>query len=137
MLSFVLYAQTHGRIVDAQTKLPLSFATVSYKVGTDTRGVVADVQGEFSIPHKDIRQITVSCLGYNPKQIADISEHKPLIIELEEIAFLLGEVVVRPGDNPAIRIIKKALENKDINNFEKYSDYAYRCYLKTDRKSVV
>ena len=130
-LPFLSHAQTQGKIVDAQTKLPVSFATVSYKVGTDTRGVVADVQGDFFIPHKDIQQITVSCLGYNPKQIADISILKPLIIELEENVFLLGEVVVKPGNNPATRIIKKALENKDKNNFEKYSDYSYRCYLKT------
>ena len=131
MISFASHAQTQGKIVDAKTKLPVSFATVSYKVGADTRGVVADVQGDFTITHKDIKQINVSCLGYIPKQIEDISKLKPLIIELEENSFLLGEVVVTPGINPAIRIIKKAVENKDKNNFEKYSDYSYRCYLKS------
>ena len=129
MFSFVSYAQTQGKIIDAKTKLPISFATVSYKVGADTRGVVADVQGDFSIP-RDIQQITVSCLGYIPKQIADASYHKLLIIELEENALSLSEVVVTPGVNPAIRIIKKAVENKDKNNYEKYRDYSYRCYLK-------
>ena len=128
--SFALCAQIQGKIIDTQTKLPVSFATVSYKVGADTRGVVAGVQGDFSIPDKDVRQITVSCLGYNPKQVTDISEDKFLIVELEENSFLLGEVVVTPGENPAIRIVKKAIENKDKNNFEKYSDYSYRCYLK-------
>ena len=64
MVSFVSYAQTQGKIVDAQTKFPISFATVSYKIDSDTKGVVADVQGESSIPHKNIQQITVSCLGY-------------------------------------------------------------------------
>ena len=131
IVSFASYAQTHGKIVDTQTKLPISFATVSYKFGSDTRGVVADVHGNFSIPHKNIQQITVSCLGYIPKQIADISIHNPLIIELEENIFLLDEVVVTPGINPAIRIIEMALENRDKNNFERYRDYSYRCYLKT------
>ena len=131
IISFAAYTQTLGRIVDAQTRLPVSFATVSYKVGIDTRGVIADVQGNFSIPHQEIQHITVSSLGYNPKQIADISKQKPLIIELEENFLLLGEIVITPGNNPAIRIIKKVLENKNINNFENYSDYSYRCYLKT------
>ena len=131
IVSFASHAQTQGKIIDAQTKLPVSFATVSYKVGSNTRGVVADVQGDFSIPDKDIRQITISCLGYMPKQIADISGHNPLIIELEENIFLLNEIVVTPGENPAIGIIKKAVENRDKNNFEKYRDYSYRCYQKT------
>ena len=131
MISVALHAQIQGKIIDAKTKLPVSFSTVSYKVGTDTRGVVADVQGDFSIPHKNIQQITVSCLGYIQKQIAVTPTIKPLIIEIEENTFLLGEVVVTPGINPAHRIIKKAVENKDNNNFENYRDYSYRCYLKS------
>ena len=130
-IPFVSHSQIQGRIVDAQTKYPVSFATVTYKVASETRGVVADVQGDFSLPDENIQQITVSCLGYTPKEIAVISNHKPLIIELEENPFLLSEVIITPGINPAIRIIKKAVENKDVNNFDKYGNYSYRCYVKT------
>jgi hypothetical protein len=33
--------------------------------------------------------------------------------------------------NPAVRIIRKVLENKNINDFERYDKYAYQCYMKT------
>jgi hypothetical protein len=52
------------------------------------------------------------------------------LIELEEKAFLISELVVTPQNNPALRIIRNVLKNKDRHNFEKYEAYSYRCYFK-------
>jgi hypothetical protein len=43
----------------------------------------------------------------------------------------LNEVLITPGNNPALRIIHEALKNKHLNNFERYENYSYRCYQKT------
>ena len=131
IISIASFSQTRGRVIDAKTKIPVSFATISYYVGSDIKGVVADVQGYFVVQHKEVQKFTVSCLGYKPLEVSVDSDTKLLIVEIEENPFLLSEVVVTPENNPAIRIIKKALSNKDINNFDAYDDYSYRCYFKT------
>ncbi len=53
-----------------------------------------------------------------------------IIIELKEQYFQINEITVTPKNNPAIRIIRKALQNKAENNYERYPDYSYQCYLK-------
>jgi hypothetical protein len=52
------------------------------------------------------------------------------VIELEEQVLSIDEVIVTPQNNPALRIIRKVLDNKSSNNFENYSHYTYRNYHK-------
>ncbi|MDR2824897.1 MAG: DUF5686 family protein [Prevotellaceae bacterium] len=50
---------------------------------------------------------------------------------MQNNATSLDEVVVTPKNNPAHRIIRQVLKNKDFNNFEKYPEFSYKCYLKS------
>ena len=90
ILSLVSYAQIQGRIVDTEKKLPISFATVTYKIDSETKGVVADVQGNIIIPHNNVQQYTVSCIGYKAKEITDLS--KQIIIEFSKNIFIIKEL---------------------------------------------
>jgi hypothetical protein len=53
-----------------------------------------------------------------------------IIIELKTDTLNINEVIVTPANNPAIRIIRNALKNKEKNNFENYEKYRYQCYFK-------
>ena len=128
--------QVRGVVVDKETALPVTFATISYrgKDGGGRKGVVADVQGEFFIADSSVAELTVSCLGYKPATVALGATRalpQPLVVALEEDAVAIGDVVVTPKNNPALRIIQSALANREANDFERYSSYSYRCYFKT------
>lgn len=56
---------------------------------------------------------------------------KNITIELVKDTVTIGEVIVMASQNPAIPIIRKALKNKSINNFEAYKSYRFNCYFKT------
>jgi hypothetical protein len=125
------YSQIHGVITDKTTKHPIPFATISYYRNHQLRGTVADMQGIFTIPDKSIRKITVSNLGYRSQEInIDNTTAFPLIVELAEEIFNINEVIVTPENNPALRIIRRVIANKDRHNFEKYDNYSYQCYFK-------
>ncbi|HPV57317.1 MAG TPA: carboxypeptidase-like regulatory domain-containing protein, partial [Tenuifilaceae bacterium] len=99
-----------GTVVERNSKLPISFATVVYQKNSLQKGVITDVHGKFEIVESGISSITVSCMGYKSKQVvlASISNKLNLVIELEEAAYEIKGVVVTPKDNPALRIIRNA-----------------------------
>jgi hypothetical protein len=127
-----LQAQVRGIVVDKRTKEPVPAATLTYQSDNRRNGVSTDINGFFVVPQKSVRRFTVSCLGYRSKEIS-LSPPIPeqLIIELDEEVQQLNAIVVTPANNPALRIIRNALKNKDKNNFDKYDDYSFRCYMKS------
>ncbi|MDR1610447.1 MAG: DUF5686 and carboxypeptidase regulatory-like domain-containing protein, partial [Candidatus Symbiothrix sp.] len=123
-----IHAQIKGVITDKKTHFPIPFASLSYELGTTKSGMIANAKGEFSIV-PGIRTLTVSCIGYNSLTVYVTAGY--MFVELEENEIQLNEILIRPGNNPALRIIREALKNKDSNNFERYDNYSYRCYQKT------
>lgn len=88
-----------GKVVDAETKEALPFASV-FIIGK-TVGVVSNMQGEFDfhIP-ADMRNdiLAVSMIGYKTFEAPAwslLNDSKPAVIELQTMAVLLNEVVVR------------------------------------------
>jgi hypothetical protein len=122
-----------GIVIEKDTKLPIAFATVSYQVHTLQKGVVSDIHGKFIIRDSLIKSIAVSCVGFRKKTVwlKPDNDKTNIVIELQVDTISLNEVVIRPGDNPAIAIIKNVLKHKDENNYERYDKYRYRCYNKT------
>ena len=122
-----------GKIIEKNSKLPIPFASVVYQKQSLQKGIISDVSGRFEIEESNINSITVSCVGYKQKkiQIASEANRKNITVELETAIQEINEIVVTPANNPAIRIIKRVLENKKENNFENYEKYSYQCYFKT------
>jgi len=91
--------QIHGRILDAQTGAPLSYATVSInQLGI---GTASNMDGVWSlkVPANGANEkLTVNFMGYTSQvlNIADLS--KEITIRLVPSQFQITEVVVTPGD---------------------------------------
>ncbi|MBR6489475.1 MAG: carboxypeptidase-like regulatory domain-containing protein, partial [Muribaculaceae bacterium] len=80
----------NGRVVSASDNEPLIGATIQ-AVGTQ-QGTSTDINGEFTVTvNDDVKQLTVSCVGYKTQVVAVASF---VNVVLEEDNALLDEVVV-------------------------------------------
>lgn len=129
-------AQIKGVIVDKKTKLPIAFASVIYGKPPHQKAVISDSHGKFEIKDKNtpLADINVSCIGYLPVKVngETVLQSGKLYVELEVTNADLAELTVTPENNPAIRIVKAALQNKMMNNHLHYDKYSYSCYFKTN-----
>lgn len=133
--------QIKGHILDAKTKQPISFANITIK--DSLYGTISDVDGFFTIKIKYLPcKIQVSFVGYETKIISlDKYFDKPIQIFLYPQTFLLPELTIKASENPAHRIIRKAIEMRQINNPEQVQSFKYTSYNKLvfsiDKKSIV
>jgi len=121
-----------GKIIDASTKQSLAFVSVQEN-GT-SNGVLSDIDGKFQIvlrKNEASKVITFSYLGYQKKEVLiQLIDPQNALIELENLGFNLNEIVVNPGINPAIRIMKQVAKNADLNNPTKMQSFSYNSYNK-------
>lgn len=125
-----LSAQTviQGKVVDRQTDEPLSFANVT--APDSSRGDMTDIDGNFTLRFKKpVDSVVVSYVGYEKKKIS-IGEKEHYKIGLKPEDFELSKVTVTPGENPAHRIIKNAVENRDVNDPEADGAFELKTYNK-------
>jgi hypothetical protein len=89
-----------------------------------------DADGWFSIPgHDSIHSLSFSYVGFLPQTIVLPGDSVfPLRVILTPAAYELGEAVVIAGENPAHRIIRLALANRDRHNPTRLTGYQYRAY---------
>ena len=132
IFSAALFSQDNfisGKVIDPQTKEPLAF--VNILVNKDNQVSQTDIDGIFKITFKTkIDSLQFSYVGYETCVYKVLNKPGNLIIELKKKQFLLNEVVIFPGENPAHRIINKVIENRDKNNPEKMKSFSYSSYNK-------
>ncbi|MCL4482064.1 MAG: DUF5686 and carboxypeptidase regulatory-like domain-containing protein [Bacteroidetes bacterium] len=121
-----------GKITEASTGLPIPYATIVFK-GTFI-GTMSDLNGNFNLSTlTPTNTVEISSIGYKKKEIAvQLKKAVNLDIQLEEDIIMTGEVVVRPGENPAIPIFKKIIEHKKENNPANFPSWHSRLYSKTE-----
>ena len=119
--------------MEKNSRLPIAFASVTYQKQSVLRGVISNIHGKFEIHDTGINSLQVSCVGYQTNKVIIKPEMKlsDLVIELRTDTLTISEVRITPAMNPAVRIMKNVLKNKEKNNFENYDKYTYQCYLKT------
>ena len=119
-----------GKVVDANTRQPLPFVNII--INHDAlAGTTSDINGTFRLHSLvPIDSLTCSYVGYEKITIGGGSGDKPILIAMREADILLGEVVVRAGENPAFRIIRQVIANKPMHNPENISSYSCRSYNK-------
>ncbi len=131
-LNLVLVAQNYhvsGRVIDADTRQVLPF--VNIVINSGTRGGTTDIDGKFSFTsEEEIKSISLSYVGYEPQVFYPGQSAENLIIKMKSSAYPLPEYVVYPTENPADRIIKNAVANRDINDPEKLPAFTYTSYDK-------
>jgi hypothetical protein len=132
-LSIQLFGQqliVKGKITDAQTNHPLSFANI--RVESTTLGTSANGEGiyELKIPDGNYKLIA-SFIGYysDTLEIKSGSKKQEINFTLNQTKIDLQEIVINPGINPALEIIKKAIDKKRIRN-SRLKSYEVEAYTK-------
>ncbi|MFT6501028.1 MAG: hypothetical protein ACJASQ_001138 [Crocinitomicaceae bacterium] len=123
-----------GFIYEDSTEIPISFAKV-YILGTQI-GTFTDTNGYFilSTPSKKIIRdsIRINYLGFIAQVIPILKdETQSVVVNLKSSLFLdLGDVTVRPGENPAWRFMRKLIAEKKNNNPEMLNYSSFDEYSK-------
>ena len=119
-----------GRVIDFKTKESLAF--VNMVINNSNTGGTTDIDGKFNLRSlKPIQTIWLSYVGYEPKFITVGSRTHDLVIQMVQKDIDLQEVEILPGINPAHRIIRNVIENRDINDPEMVKTFSYTAYDKT------
>ncbi len=123
-----------GIIKNKATGEPVPFATIFFP--NSSIGTPADLDGNFTLsydtPPGDT--IMVEALGFKgTKLFLNKTQNKQdLVIELKPGATLLKEVVIRPGEDPAIQLLKKIIRRKPYNDPARFATYSYESYNKLE-----
>lgn len=121
--------QVAGRVIDSETRDALAFVTIQLNEGPE--GCISDIDGRFtaqsSVP---VYKLKLSYIGYEPVEYVIGKNDKDILIRLNKTAYELPEIVIKPGVNPAHRIISQVIANRYINDHEHLPSFTYTSYEK-------
>lgn len=120
-----------GLVIDEKNE-PLPFVNILINKN-QTDGVSSDIDGKFTINSSEsIQTLTLSFVGFEKLvyQVQPKDFEKKLVLQMNSTAFDLQEAVVIAGENPAHRIIRKVVKNRDKNNPEKMKSFQCLTYNK-------
>ena len=121
-----------GRITDPGGE-GLGYANILVGSTAD-QGTTADESGYYRLRFEEAGtvELEVSYVGFVTRRVrVDIAlAQQDLDITLEPTGFDLSEAVVIAGENPAHRLIRAAVANRDRNDPEAYAAYQCRRYTK-------
>jgi len=125
-----------GKVIDAESRAPLVFATVAVK--ETNVAIVTNIDGEFTLKVGDLsnsKSLVVSFVGYKNKTIL-LSELKDNgsknVIALEAAPIPIKEIIVKPLD--PVSIVEKAISNIG-KNYESVPNLMTAFYRETIRKN--
>jgi len=128
------YITIRGKVIDANTKAPLIFASVTVK--ESNVGIVTNIDGEFTLKvSPSTETLEVSYLGYKNLSIAvsSLKENGAKnTIEMESAPIPIKEIIVKPID-PEL-VVEKAISNI-ADNYEKIPNLMTAFYRETIRKN--
>ncbi|MEJ2105469.1 MAG: DUF5686 family protein, partial [Ignavibacteriaceae bacterium] len=130
---YSLYPQTIsilGRVNDIQSEDAPPYANI--RVLNTSLGTAANINGEYELklpPGK--YSLVASYIGYYSDTVdVDVRNNiKNLNFSLKKTEIQFPEIVIRPGENPALEIIRKAIARKKERN-EKLDSYEFEAYTK-------
>ncbi|MEP0862421.1 MAG: carboxypeptidase-like regulatory domain-containing protein [Ignavibacterium sp.] len=123
--SIQVFAQSFsvkGKVIDSQSGSSLSFANI--RVEGTTLGTASNVNGEIELKlNAGNYKLIASFIGYFSDTISVNvnSDLSGLIFKLKSTEINLPEVVVKPGENPALEIIRKAIEKRKQRELKLFS----------------
>jgi hypothetical protein len=134
LLPFLSHGQftLKGKVTDAETGDPISFASVFLK--GKTSGITTDFEGNYLLTVTSLGDsLSVSYLGYTTqtKALAKVSE-QTLNFQLWPVAFELGTFVFDSGENPAFEIIRQAVAKRDTFDKRRLDAYQTKNYTKIE-----
>jgi hypothetical protein len=117
-----------GRVIDATGRQPLPFVNIIFN--EQGQGTITNIDGYFTIQSEEIEYLRFSYVGYEPLVVYPENFSADHIFSLNGTTVQLPEVDVSPGENPAHRIIKRVVGNRDLHNPRKWNSYQYASYNK-------
>ncbi len=120
----------HGKVEDKSTGEPLSYGNI--RVMNSTLGTAANKEGKYELKlDKGTYKLIASFIGYISDTLTVVlnSPENNINFLLSQTNITLPEIMVRPGDNPALRIIRKAIETKKRRDKILHS-YEFEAYTK-------
>ena len=109
-ISMTLTSIRAQMVMDGTTGDPVPFASVIVIDEPDI-GTSSLEDGTFALDIEPGRQIRVSCVGYKPVT-ANYSGADMIILMDKQIAEI-EEIVIKPDESEAARVIRKAVENRE------------------------
>lgn len=123
-----------GTVTDAEDGLAVGFAPVFFSGGKG--GTVTDENGKYLIQVDRLPgdSLKVQLIGYNTKAVKiDRSQKKATYdIQLERASSYLNEVVIKPGEDPAIILMREVIRHKPENDPDGLQNYKYESYNKIE-----
>ena len=104
-----------GKIIDIDTKEPIGFANIW--IPNTQIGCISQLDGTFVLDvRKPTDTVMVTAIGYKDFMILGKNIPKDtLLIKMVQAAYQLDVLVIKPGKNPAIPIVKTAIDNRRNN----------------------
>jgi hypothetical protein len=114
-------------VIDAQTNEPLPFVKILPDNGEQV--FYTDIDGLAQLP-KEIESFTFRFFDYRDTTIAtfDLIKAKKVLLQPEAKTF--DEVIIRPGENPAHRIIQNVMNNRKANDPLRNNSFQYESYAR-------
>ena len=121
-----------GRVTESGVNNGIPFVNIYFK-GT-LIGTITDFDGNYSIKTLTPKDsIYVSLIGYKSKaKLVQKGKTQVINFQLSPEALNLNIVEVRPGINPALRIIKNAQDNREKYNRTNLQSVQYTSYTKQE-----
>ena len=117
-------------VYDEKTKQPIPFVHISAR-GNERVGTTSDVLGVFSLDSFGENDILVfSHVGYQKQEIPRSQFRSNLSVYLVQDIQEMAVFEFAAGENPALPLIRKAIQNRDLNNPEKLESFQYSSYNK-------
>jgi len=123
----LLSQQVVVQVFDRGTENPISFVKVN---DGGEKTYVADIDGKISLAINPSRNYTFRFFNYRDTLINGSQLIKNPTVYLVPDAQLYDDVLVRPGENPAHRIIQNVMENRKKNDPLKNNSFTYDSYSK-------
>ena len=118
-----------GKVLDKATHSALSYANI--RIDGTSSGTSTNYEGTYQFRLKPgSYRLIASYIGYMSDTIAvSLGSNKHVNFELQQVSVHLSEITVLPGENPALEIIRRAIEAKHKRN-EKLDSYIFHAYTK-------
>ncbi|MFQ3576880.1 MAG: DUF5686 family protein, partial [Cytophagales bacterium] len=124
----------NGKVTDVTNGEAIPFATVHTKTGTAVTQTNFD--GFFTININDGISDSLFCgyIGYatRGKKINPSIKNQIIDFQLQPEGRVLEEVIIKAGENPAYKIIRNAVANKNTNDKRRLNAYEYESYNRTE-----
>jgi hypothetical protein len=125
MVSLYSFGQRELKVVDVEGDEPMPFVKIFPNVG---EAFFTSIDGEADIPN-DATSLQLHFAGYRDTTIV-IGDAKNITVRMKILPTNFDEVVILPGENPALRIINKATENRKKNHPLENDAFTYESYSK-------